>query len=593
MKKWFENLKISKKLSTCFLFVIILSVLVGCVGIFSILHIDANDTKLYKEDTVGLNYAGDTAVEYMQLRYNAVRRLSASDKASIAEAVKNINDNITQIDALLIRFQETVSDPELLSYSQGIQGNWGTYKANMQKENEAALKGETVIYNQEIATLGNTLRDSFKALFDMVSDEAAAMSDSNSTSASNAVIIMVVVIALSAVISLWLSRYISDIISKPMQKFAAFAELVSVGDLDVSKIVEEKDRLWALRKDEVGVLADAFDRMILSTNEQSQKTRSIADGDLTTTITIRSENDVLGKALSELVEKFHGLTSSIVAISHQVNTGAEQVSDAAQALASGTTEQAATIEELNASVTHITQQAEQNASHARAAAASSQEANAGVNASSAHMQSLNLAMREIGSASEKITGITKVIEDIAFQTNILALNAAIEAARAGTAGKGFAVVADEVRNLAAKSAEAAKQTADLIRHSVETVSAGEKLSAEAAQILNVVAEKTALVGRAIQDIDVASSEQALAIDQINQGLSQVSSVVQTNAATAEESSASSEELAAQAQTLQQEVGKFKLRKDERVSGMSELVELTLDNNNTRIPKARAGISGKY
>ncbi|MDU6266336.1 MAG: methyl-accepting chemotaxis protein [Anaerocolumna aminovalerica] len=294
-----------------------------------------------------------------------------------------------------------------------------------------------------------------------------------------------------------------------------------------------------------------------------QTLESMAQGDMR----IHLEQDYIGEFAS-IKSAFENISTSlndtlrkINDTAEQVSSGAEQVAGGAQELAAGSTEQASSVEELSASISKIAEQAEENSISVKTAAKYVEEAGAGVNIGDEHMQQLTKAMKDIDTAFAQIVNITKVIEDIASQTNLLALNAAIEAARAGDAGKGFAVVADEVRDLAAKSAEAVKQTAELIQHSTVTVAEGSKITVQTAQILHDVREKALKVNESIVKIEQASSEQAIAIEQIKQGLIQVSAVVQTNAATAEENSATSEEMSAQAATLREEVGKFLLAED--------------------------------
>ncbi len=242
----------------------------------------------------------------------------------------------------------------------------------------------------------------------------------------------------------------------------------------------------------------------------------------------------------------------------QVSSGSDQVSSGAQALSQGATEQASSVEELAASISEISNNINRNAAGAQEASQKSMEVGAEAGESNRRMHDMLGAMSEINASSGEIGKIIKTIEDIAFQTNILALNAAVEAARAGAAGKGFAVVADEVRNLASKSADASKNTAVLIENSLHAVENGKKIADETAKSLESVMAGVQEAAGMMDSIARASKEQADAITQITVGIDQISSVVQTNSATAQESAAASEELSSQAQILKDLVRRFKL-----------------------------------
>lgn len=243
----------------------------------------------------------------------------------------------------------------------------------------------------------------------------------------------------------------------------------------------------------------------------------------------------------------------------QVSSGADQVSCGAQALSQGATEQASSIEELAATIISISDMINRNAKDAENASKLTAEAGGKMMEANQKMEGLVSAMTEISDSSAETKNIIKTIEDIAFQTNILALNAAIEAARAGEAGKGFAVVADEVRNLAAKSAEAAQNTTNLIEGTVQAINNGSALVGEVADVMNQVSASAGQVAVINDKISEASKEAADSITQVTVGVEQISNVVQTNSATAEQSAAASEELSGQAQMLDSLVSEFKLR----------------------------------
>lgn len=266
-------------------------------------------------------------------------------------------------------------------------------------------------------------------------------------------------------------------------------------------------------------------------------------------------------SMKQIKDNFNDTLTTLNHSANQVASSSDQVSSGAQALSQGATEQASSVEELAASINDVSTRINENAANAQEASQKSMQVGEKAGESNQRMQDMLRAMEEINSSSGEIGKIIKTIEDIAFQTNILALNAAVEAARAGVAGKGFAVVADEVRNLASKSAEASKNTAALIETSLQAVENGTKIADETAQSLEVVINDIQDASSMMDSIARASQGQAEAISQITLGIDQISSVVQTNSATAEESAAASEELFGQAQILKDLVKNFRLEGD--------------------------------
>lgn len=377
-----------------------------------------------------------------------------------------------------------------------------------------------------------------------------------STTVTSLIVVGIIVVVLAA-----LSIRVLFYLKKNIQYITGISRRIAQGELALT--INEN----TFTRDEVGQLSQAMGQILTRLGEYYNYISEITlvletmrQGDMRIQLsqTYEGEFASIKTALLGISSSLNRTLDLINTSAEQVSTGASEVAGGAQALAAGSTEQAASVEELNAFVVTISEQSAENSEHVKEAFHYVDEAASGLHTGNEHMSELTQAMTDISSASDQIANITKVIEDIAFQTNILALNAAIEAARAGSSGKGFAVVADEVRSLAAKSAEAAKQTGELIQNSIAAVSKGTQISEQTAQILQDVGRSAFKVTESFTKIEQSSAQQADAIEQVMIGLTQVSSVVQTNAATAEENSATSEEMSAQADVLRQEVGKFRL-----------------------------------
>lgn len=379
----------------------------------------------------------------------------------------------------------------------------------------------------------------------------------------NSIIITLVATIIFTIIALIVAIKLSNKIGNPLKECSEKLQDLANGYLNTEDIIVNENN-------EIGSVANATNKMIYdfkkminilhnSLSEISNGNLDIDNSELNDLFVNDFEPIVV--AMNKIVDRLNSTLTQINVAGEQVAVGSYQLSEGAQVLAQGATEQAGSIQELSSTINEVSLQIKHTAENAEKSKEISVQTSIAIEKGKKQMQDMINAMNEINNTSNQISHIIKNIDDIAFQTNILALNAAVEAARAGEAGKGFAVVADEVRNLAAKSAQSAKDTANLIEKSLIAINSGTVIVSETAKSLEEVVCGAQKSAEAIQEIANASNEQAEHINQVNIGIEQIALVVQTNSATVEESAASSEELSSQAQTLKELIGQFKLKCD--------------------------------
>ena len=556
----FRNLKVRSKLLLSFgimMIFYIISIIVANYGLASVLTGLEN---FYSRPYPMVRYSLEAESSTRQNQLNMFRALTTEDEAKSQELLAQVNelaqtmnhalDELTAVygsdDTLVAAALDAAaklkaSREEALTYLEAHQG-------------QQALS----VLNGEYAQAGVEFQEAIDAIIERAETNAELFYDEGHDTKKFCTLLLIGVAFFSLIVICVLAIRLTKSLTAPIIEIEGAVKEMAKGNMHTKVTYESND--------ELGGLADNL-RFVLKTLSSyiehiSKRLGSLADGDLS----VEMDMDYLGdfqslkSSCSKIIESLNDAMSQLHQASEQVAEGSEQVSSGAQALSQGATEQASSVEELVATLNELSDKVNKTAHNARDVNDLMGMTVGEIDNSNQMMESMMTAMTRINECSSEIEKIIKTIEDIAFQTNILALNAAVEAARAGEAGKGFAVVADEVRSLASKSQEAAKDTTALISNSLTAVSEGNQIAADTQESLLKVVSSAQKISENMAAITDASDMQAEGIQQVTLGIDLISSVIQTNSATAQESAAASEELYSQSSLLKSLVGRFRLKK---------------------------------
>lgn len=552
-----KKMKMRSKIIAAFVVMAIFGWILGGVGLFVSSKLGALADEQNKVQKAYLG-AAEVLIAHYDWRYNLLLAVTEG-----TEFTGSIDPNGCALGKWLASESSKTDDPQIMALIEKVRVPHEAMHHRAEDINNFIKAGELTkareLFDNEVLPKANEtigyigeIETRYAAMMDELSQTMIQVQDVGQ-------IVILVMFGLSIVCSVGLVVFVVKSIMQPIRKLTESAKNLAQGDINFT---EEY-----MVDDELGQLTRSFGILVRAMHKQEEVLSAFAQGDYTGSIEVRSDKDEVNKAINNLKMQTAQTLWHVRQSAQQVTSGAQQMAHSAQALASSSTQQAATLQDLSGAMANIQSEAEKNSQTAGAAALDTNEVKNKMNESLGAMGGMVQAMQNIDESAGQITKVIRVIDDIAFQTNILALNAAVEAARAGQHGKGFAVVADEVRNLASKSAEAAKETASLIEKSTESVTEGNKIVDMVNEHLHAASELVEKNGRLIEQINEASHRQQGSISEISAGVSQLSEVVQANSASAEESAAAAQEMSAQALTMNTTVSNFRIEDGDTVAAL--------------------------